>query len=73
MPESPESFYARAMVHHMLTECPECQRLRKLITKAHPDDDTWTRFALWTEAVLQDRTAHAIDIETDFALAEGHA
>jgi hypothetical protein len=71
MPESPESFYARAMIDHMMEPCHECARLRGLIARAHPDVGMGMRFALWTELVLQDRTAHAIDIETDFAIAEG--
>jgi hypothetical protein len=70
-PESAASFYARAMLYHVLDPCSECSRLRRLVRMAHPEADKDARFKLWMAAILYDRPTHAIDIETDFALAVG--
>lgn len=70
MSESIWSYYARAMIAHMLDPCADCHQLRTLIATAHPDADMGERFAILCETVIEDRPSHAADIETDFALQE---
>jgi hypothetical protein len=58
------------MIAHALEVCPECEHLRDLIRRAHPEADMGARFARWCEVVLEDRPSHAAEIETDFFLQE---